>query len=267
MNKNYVSNNIDQFLEENSIELVLEHILNKSDQGSPNANINKDKACTYFYCPSKSLISVLNEFKNNLEILEPNSEEYKIRGELLEKVAYKSFQCLSHANRFKSFQSSGGPQYDLVVYSDKKGWKNVLNSLFVNNPDRNDTILIECKAKSSKVNDEIFSRLCCIMDHNIMNAGIGIFFSLSGATGFPNAFGSRQNKLGQCKLRQIIYFARTQKYIIVFDQQDIFSLDQPGSLYKLIREKIREIFLQEGITTTERLENFSELDNLPDHLR
>ncbi|WLT37524.1 hypothetical protein NON20_17135 [Synechocystis sp. B12] len=175
MNQESDFQGVDRDISVHGIEKVLLEVLERYENEEP--NINKEKVYSYFYKPSEELINTLKSFKESLRILNPSKRERQNRGYLLETLALQSFRCLSHTSIFKTYQSAGGPQYDLIISSNDSQWRDkILQSLFyVKDPLHNDHIVVECKAQSSKVNDQVFSRLCCIMDHNIRNASIGIF--------------------------------------------------------------------------------------------
>ena len=62
-----------------------------------------------------------------------------------------------------------------------------------------------------------------------------------------------------------LFHARTGKAIVVLDKDDIFKLDQPGSLLQILISKINDIEHLSGLTI-EPCENPIEVD-LPAHLK
>ena len=127
-------------------------------------------------------------------------------------------------------------------------------------------IVIEAKAKNSKLPDKDFARLCSIMNENYTGAGLGIFFTLKGATGFPDKNSSvRQRKISDCRLRQALFHAKTGKFIVVLDREDILELEKNGTLLQILTRKIRDLRELSGIPTAP-IEQFVEID-LPSHLK
>jgi hypothetical protein len=59
---------------------------------------------------------------------------------------------------------------------------------------RNEYILVEAKAKQSKLTDKDFARLCSIMDVNLSTTGITEFYFFKGATGFPDRSSSTEQR-------------------------------------------------------------------------
>jgi hypothetical protein len=103
------------------------------------------------------------------------------------------------------------------------------------------------------------------MDLNLKGAGLGIFITLNGATGFPKLGNSRQRAVSDCRLRQIIFHAKTNKIIVVLDKDDLFQLTKNGTLIEVLTRKIRDLSELSGMPTTS-VEQFQEID-LPEHLK
>lgn len=173
------------------------------------------------------------------------------------------FKGLKGIQTIKSFQSAG-PQYDLLVSGDDLPWSLVCKILYLNLNQRD--IVIEAKATKAPVPDKQFARLCSIMELNLQGAGLGIFFTLNGATGFPKQGDSkRQRAIRDCKLRQILFHAKTNKMIVVLDKDDISGLTNNGTLIQILTRKIKDLFELSGLPTTPA-EQFQEID-LPEHLK
>ncbi|MEA5468720.1 hypothetical protein [Spirulina sp. 06S082] len=222
-----------------------------------------DKLATYCYTADKRLPNTLEKFAKHLKIKNPSQSQLKERGNLLEQIVYLVFQGLKGATSFKSFQSAGS-QYDLLVTGDNEKWKTVCELLYLGFTQRG--IITESKARKDKLQDKDFARLCSIMELNLTGCGLGIFFTLEGATGFPTTEKSnRQRKISDCKLRQVIFHAKTQKYIVVFDKDEILKLGENGTFITMLTRKIRDIRELSGIPP-EPVENFQEID-LPAHLK
>ncbi len=90
-------------------------------------------------------------------------------------------------------------------------------------------------------------------------------FTLEGAAGFPKRNSTRQRAIQDCRLRQVLYHAKTGKYIIVLDKEDILSLGQNGTLMTLLIRKIRDLNELTGLPTV-TVKQFQEID-LPQHLK
>ena len=243
-------------------EELVDNIINSLNQLDRNDPAT-DKLASYCYIPHKKLPEYLEKFKQHLEISKPTQKQLQERGKLLEQIVYLVFCGLKGATSFKSFQSAG-PQYDLLVSGNSEKWITVCKILYLEDNIRD--IMIEAKAKQSKLPDKDFARLCNIMDLYLTNSGLGIFFTLEGATGFPESNSTtRQKKIGDCRLRQVLYHAKTNKYVIVLDKEDLFILDKNGSLISLLTRKIRDICEMSGLSTVP-VEQLKEVD-LPQHLK
>lgn len=168
-------------------------------------------------------------------------------GYLLEVIALLAFQELLGVKSVKAFESAG-PQHDLLVNGRGNGWAAVCTELRLK---AGTGILVECKATTAKVGDPEFQRLGSIVSHHhSKTVGLGVFFSIAGATGFPErGQKGRVLTLKDARVTQVIVYHRTDKPLIVFDWEDIRQLDQHGSLIKLLEGKIREIEEQTGTPT------------------
>lgn len=186
------------------------------------------------------------------------------QGQLMEEISFLAFRCCKDAGNIKSYQSFA-PQYDLVVSGTLKdgfGWRLLMDYLRLS---KWDTVIVEAKNTDKKVNVEQFTRLCWIIDHMFSDlAGLGVFFSRTGATGFPTA-GSRQRSLKASRAAQIIFHARTGKYVIIIDHDDILKLSEPGALPLLIKAKMRDVEEVTGLPVDYQDDNWRQID-LPEHL-
>jgi hypothetical protein len=227
-----------------------------------------ENLASYLYVADPRMSGHLDELRSCLADLSSNSiskhRKQIIRlksGKILERISYLAFRGLRGATVFKSFQSAG-PQYDLIVSGDNEGWMAVCKVFYMSFSERD--ILIEAKARNSKVDDQQFARLCSLMEINLrQQSGLGIFFSLAGATGFPEKE-TRQRSLRDAKLRQVLFTEKTGKRIIVLSKKDIFSLGENASLTKIIVRKIRDIGENAGLETLPV--SVEEID-LPAHLQ
>ncbi len=232
--------------------------LEKIDRDDPAS----DKLSSYLYIPDSRMSEYLIQLDNLLKISKPKKAELRERGKTLEQIVCLAFNSLKGVTSLKSFQSAG-PQYDLLITGDTIDWNVICKQLYIDTPKRD--IVVEAKARKEKLQDKDFARLCSIMELNLTGASLGIFFTLNGATGFPqrNCL-TRQRKISDCRLRQVIYYAKTNKFVVVLDKQDIFELNRNGSLIQILTRKIRDLRELSGFPTTS-VNDFKEID-LPGHL-
>ncbi len=240
---------------------LVEYIINAMDlleAGDPALN----KLIPYVYKADNKLSEYLDKLRIFTEIEDPTSKQTQEAGKLLEQIVLLSFKGLKGVQSMKSFQSAG-PQYDLLVTGDDIYWKRVTKTLYLEWENRN--IVIEAKATKAPLPDKQFARLCSIMEHNLIGAGLGIFVTLNGATGFPKRNSKRQRSVSDCRLRQIIFYARTKKIIVVLDKEDLFELTKNVTLIEILTRKIRDLSELSGLPTVPA-ENCQEID-LPPHLQ
>jgi hypothetical protein len=219
---------------------------------------------SYLYNPDPHISDYLLKLKEYLELTSPSGKQLRDAGDLLEQVATLAFCGLKGINSIKSFRSAG-PQYDLLVSGDSFQWLFLQKLLYRDGQQRD--ILVEAKCTSEKVSDPQFARLCSLMEINLFQTvGVGVFFTLKGATGFPERNGIRQKKLSEARLRQALFHARTGKSIVVLDVSDIFLLDKPASLAKILIRKIRDLEYLSGLPSKE-IYGESEVEvDVPKHL-
>ena len=227
-----------------------------------------DKLASYLYVADHKIQQYIDKLKKCLHDLHDagciQSNKSRLRrecGTLMEQIAYLVLHGLRGVDTFKSFQSAG-PQYDLVASGDNPNWLTVCKIFYLSTDYRD--ILVEAKARESRVTDQQFSRVCNVMSLNLRNVGLGIFFTLSGATGFPSNPEKRQRSLKDAKLRQALFHAKTGKKVVVFDAQEIFSLGQNGSFPTLVIRKIRDLNENTGLPV--QTIEMEEVD-LPNHLQ
>jgi hypothetical protein len=231
-------------------------LLDKNDPAS-------DKLASYLYIADTRLSDYLDQLREFTQLERPTLSESKKGGELLEQIAFLTFQGLKGATSFKSFQSAG-PQYDLLVSGDQPAWLHICNLLYLKENQRG--IVVEAKATKTALPDKQFARLCSIMELNLSSTvGLGVFLTLNGATGFPQSESSRQRAIRDCRLRQVLFHAKTQKFIIVLDKDDILKLGKNGTLIQTLVRKIRDLCELSGLPTPP-VEQWDEID-LPQHLK
>jgi hypothetical protein len=215
----------------------------------------------YFYVPSDELKQKIDQY---LQAFGANQKS----DILLEQVAFLTFLSLKAPIEIESYQSYA-PQLDLVVSgvaAPLNLWRFFMEFIGLQ---ANSVIVVEAKSHSKPVSDAQFSRFCGIL-HNQFSVlcRLGIFFSYHGATGFPdrNAI-KRQIPLRYSRATQLMYHARTEKFVVVFDQHDLVKLKDSGSLLYLLRGKILEIEKATGFLAADiRIKPPSEL-SLPPHLQ
>lgn len=192
---------------------------------------------SYLYQPHPLFAKLLLDLQSYTKKEQPSKQEREDAGRLMEQIAGAAFSRLKGVSSLKSYQSAAA-QYDLLVSGDTASWLVLTKKLYMQD-DRRD-ILIEAKARKDKLTDREFSRLIGILETHLTIVGLGVFFTLRGATGFPKP-GTSQRSLRDCQLRQALYYAKTEKAIIIFDIQDIASLNEPGALPRLIARKVRDL--------------------------
>lgn len=239
-------------------------LLQASENINPEDKKSIDSIALYLYDPKVEISEYLRKLKSYIELKTPTPQQRGEAGNLLEQIVALAFCGLKGLTSIKSFRSAG-PQYDLLISGDSATWFILYRLLYMKENQRD--IIVEAKCTEEKVSDQQFARLCSLMEVNLFNtAGLGIFFTLKGATGFPErGQNTRQKQLSEARLRQALFHARSGKAIVVLDIEDIFELDKPASLIQILIRKIRDIEHLSGLTI-EPCANLIEVD-LPKHLK
>jgi hypothetical protein len=244
--------------QEELVQFVIDALV-KLDRDSPAS----DKLASHLYIPDRRLLEYLEELNKFTQLQNPTLSQSKKAGELLEQIACLVFRGLKGATSFKSFQSAG-PQYDFLISGDQLAWLHVCNLLYLKENQRG--IVVEAKATKEPLPDKQFARLCSIMELNISTTvGLGVFFTLNGASGFPQSDDSRLRSIRDSRLRQVLFHAKTQKLIVVLDKNDIFALGKNGTLIRILARKIRDLCELSGLPTPP-VDQIEEID-LPPHLK
>jgi len=184
-----------------------------------------------------------NRLKDYFDWCEEKREENP--GELLEEIAYLLFHCFVGVGNIRSFQSYA-PQHDLVVDGDSAAWLLLMNYLHL--PTSGRTIVVECKNQKHPITDQQFSRLCSILQNKYQDtAHLGVFISRTPATGFPKKGLSRRS-LSDSRATQALFHAKTNKYVVVIDHNDLLHINNGASFSKILEAKIREIEASTGIS-------------------
>jgi hypothetical protein len=222
------------------------------------------KLTSYLYKADIRISEYLDKLNELSQKEKLTKQEIQQAGKLLEQIVVLVFKGLKGVQSIKSFQSAG-PQYDLLVSGHDFEWQEVSDALYLKRNQRD--IVIEAKATKAPLPHKQFARLCSIMENELLrSAGLGIFVTLNGATGFPKRNSPRQRAVSDCRLLQIIFHARTNKIIIVLDKEDLFELTKNGTLIELLTRKIRDLFELSGLPTAS-VENWQEDVDLPPHLK
>lgn len=188
-------------------------------------------------------------------------------GQLMEEIAFLSFRRLRGWESIKSYQSYA-QQHDLVIAGSRPWWFILIKYLHLL-PERR-TILIEAKNRDDRVSDSDFSRLCGIIQNKLAETcNLGIFFTREGASGFSGLTelgetGSRQRSLRDARATQVLFHAKTGKFVVVLNHDDLQLLTQKGALPRILEAKIRDVEEAAGLSLQFN-ENWTETD-LPPHL-
>jgi hypothetical protein len=225
--------------------------------------VARHSLATVIYQPDARFAPLLARLRTYIANPPTTLEQQQDAGRLLEQIATVAFDCIRGRDVIKSYRSAEA-QYDLLVNGTPPAWDPFWRFTRLEHEGRG--VLVECKATKSRVGAPVFARLCDAVAHTFQSTvALGVFFTLSGATGFPTKGNPRQQKLGDARLRQVLFYAATRKPIVVFDQDDILSLSEPGSLLVLLERKIRDIEEISGLPSAPASHSV-EVD-LPKHLK
>jgi hypothetical protein len=201
-----------------------------------------------FYPAAPALTALLVSLREYRAIQRPTAKQREEAGLLMEKIAWNAFGNLLGRPWRKAFRSPAG-QLDLLVGGESPRWAQVTKALHPRSEGM--SILVEAKATSDKVSVGTFTRLCALIAlTQPETCGIGVFFTLKGATGFPAGAASPSFVLRDARFWQAIMYAKTGKPIVVLDERDVLTLAVPGSLVVLMRRKIRELEEMTGLPAT-----------------
>ena len=227
-----------------------------------------DQLIDWLYTPDSRLSNFLVELETFLKINRPTKEQRQEAGYLLEKILLLAFKGLAGYSELKNYQSASH-QYDLLISGDSPKWDIVCDRLYLRDVQQNRGyrgILVEAKAIGAAVSSAQFARLCHVMSIELCSTvGLGVFFTIEGAAGFPKRGEERINCVRYARLCQVIYHARSGKKIIVLDRNDIFELDKNGALIRILMRKVKELEELSGLPTASGSE-LVDID-LPDYLK
>lgn len=204
------------------------------------------------YVPSQKLISRINEYNNWCKIKKGEDP-----GKLMEEIALLVFRCLKGWDTLESYQSYA-PQHDLVISGSKGSWFLLLDYLHL--PRSGRTLIIEAKNLESKVTDNQLSRLGSIIQNKFESTcHLGIFLTRKGATGF-----TYRRVLRDARATQVLFHAKTNKFIVVLDHEDLQKLTKKGGLPRILEAKVRDVENTSDVFV-DFTDNWEKV-NLPSHL-
>ena len=222
----------------------------------------RDQIASALYVPHPSLPRVLSAVRKLWNKKRRTEVEAKQLGRHMERLASLAFRGLRGWDVLKSYRSPTA-QYDLLVNGSDEYWRAVCSTLRL--ASRRRGMLVEVKGTVGEIDNSQFLRLCGTLHIQFPRTiAIGIFFTLSGATGFPTLEARQQHKIGQARLQQVLFYARHKTPVVVLTWHDLLKLTAPGSLVRILSAKIRDI--EElgnpklGTRTLEEVE-------LPEHMR
>lgn len=186
----------------------------------------------------KKLYSPSQELKERLKDYEKwyTTRQGEDEGQLMEEIAFLAFQSLSGWDDIASYQSFSS-QHDLVISGSSGYWFLLTTYLQLPQKGRSRSIVVEAKNIDDSLSDQQFSRLCYIVQNKFSSTShLGVFFTREGGSGF-----TYYRALRDAHATQILFHAISQKFVIVFDHNDVLTLKEDGSLAKLMMEKIKDI--------------------------
>lgn len=181
------------------------------------------------YSPSDNLIKRISDYFDWKE-----GKRSEDMGRLMEELASLAFGSLVGWDNISSYQSYAA-QHDIVISGSTNDWYDLMEYLHL--PKSGRTIVIEAKNLSEKVDDQQFSRLCSIIHNKFeITCHLGVFFSKNGATGFDS-----KRVLRDARATQVLFHAKTCKFVIVLTEDDFDELQKKGGLPKLLEARILDV--------------------------
>lgn len=227
------------------------------------SGFESEELINWAYTPDSKIPGYIADLKKFLEIKNPSDLERQKAGYLLEKILATAFKGLTGYSELKSYRSANH-QLDFLISGDGTEWDVICDRVYIKQHGYRG-IVVEAKAIGKTVSSAQFARLCSIMSLELCNTvGLGIFFTLEGAAGFPKRDGRRVLGIREARLCQILFHAKTNKKIVVLDKEDIFELDQNGALLRILIRKVRELEELSGLQTAP-IDQLIDID-LPDYL-
>lgn len=225
-----------------ALSMTYEYLKELKSVGGPDGHWNQMYS-NLLYEPSDKLRRYIREYNlHKSRSKEMDTQVYRdLAGKLMEKIAYEAFNCLFGHDLIESFTTAQS-QLDLVVtgtLASTSPWLHFNGLIGLDNPTQK--MIIEAKNTKAKVDSNIFSRLCFLVQNQFSSqCKLAIFFTQNGAKGFPNR-GQNQRSFQAARATQILFHAQTEKYIVVFNDADIQDLGNPGALIVLLRDKISDV--------------------------
>lgn len=222
------------------------------------------------YQPSTALLNRIGDYEKWCSLIKNKPartwSKYSSEdpGRLLEEIACLAFASIKGKRTFKSYQSFAA-QIDLAIWGDDFDWLTFL--AFLQLPYRFQTIVVESKNLSTEVDDKQFGRFCGLIQNKFTEtAKLGVFFTRNGYTGGPKRGSDRKRILRDAQATQILFHAKTGKFVVVLDDNDLRELKNPGSLPKILKAKIRAVEAWTGLSISFD-EDLVERNDLPPHLQ
>lgn len=195
----------------------------------------RDSLLPALYTPDTRITPLLEELSAFAAKATSTQAERQRAGIVLEKITYLAFRGLAGHDVIKSYRSVG-PQIDLLVNGSTGIWRLICETIRIDVQKRG--VLVEAKARKQPVGDKDFARLCAMLTSAETSCGLGVFFSIRGATGFRTG---ERAALRYARLRQVLYYARSRVPIVVLDLAELQKLSAPGALVRLLEQKVRDI--------------------------
>jgi hypothetical protein len=225
---------------------LVQQILDAHDQLDALTPKDKEPLYSMLYTPHARLGVLLGQLADYLKKPKPTPRQQQRAGKIMERITCAAFSGLRGYNHVASYRSPGF-QVDLLMNGTELHWRGLCSTLRIDKDRRG--ILVESKARASKVTDAQFSRLCALIHHNYPSSvSLGVLFSIKGATGFPKKQKTptpQQKKrllhLRESRMRQVMFRASTGIPVVVFDWADIQAINKVGALPRILEQKIMEI--------------------------
>lgn len=182
----------------------------------------------------------------------------------LEALVALLFAGLRGSKRPQSFRSTGS-QLDLLVEGESGNpiWE--MTRSFLGMPAGRSDVLIEVKATQAPVDAAQMLRMCGLIESHFQNVGLGVFVSVSGATGHPKPGGRRVLGVRDARLHQLLFTVRTKVPIVVLDKADIHGACSDDVLLDNTLNRIREMQALHGFPRPS--DDAPTAVDLPEHMK
>lgn len=241
------------------LNLIIMDALRQLPSGS-----ESEELINWLYTPDSQISVYLSILKNFLDIEKPSVMERREAGYLLETILALAFKGLAGYSEIKSYRSASH-QLDFLMSGDGSAWDVICDRIYIKQQGYRG-IVVEAKAVEKPVSSAQFVRLCSIMSIELcQTVGLGIFFTIEGATGFPRRDGHKVLGIRDARLCQVLFYAKTGKKIIVLDKNDIFELDKNGALIRILIRRVKELEELSGLQAAP-VSQLVDID-LPTHMK